>query len=416
MRATARRPFIPAEAALARLTFTFTVAAGQTSPDLDYASQQALTLGDGMIQDAAGNAALLSLPATGSDGLATRKINCGTPVPMIVGVSAALPAGAYGTGTAIPITVTFSEPVTVTGAPQLQLALNVGSGATAIYTGGSGAATLTFTYTPVLGQGSPDLDYASTAALTLNGGTIEDAAGNAALLTLPATGSDGLASRKLIVAQLPLAVQQAVLTASDGAVLSELGYSVAISGNTVVVGAAGGHAAYVFTESGSGWANMTQVAKLTASDGNAYAGGQFGASVAISGNTIVVGAPGQGEGAAYVFSEPASGWTNMTQTAELTASDGALNPPTGIGANFGDAVAISGNTVVVGAIRHGRRQQRTGRGLCLHGAPLRMGEHDPDRQAHRIGWLGERPVRLVDFDQRQHGGGRVLRLRTRTGG
>ena len=88
-------------------------------------------------------------------------------------------------------------------------------------------------------------------------------------------------------------------------------------------------AAYVFTEPGSGWANMTQTAKLTASDG--AADDRFGDSVSISGNTVVVGAPNatvggnSGQGAAYVFTEPGSGWANMTQTAKLTASDGAAD-------------------------------------------------------------------------------------------
>ena len=71
--------------------------------------------------------------------------------------------------------------------------------------------------------------------------------------------------------------------------------------------------------------------------------------MAISGNTIVVGAGGttvQGnphQGAAYVFVQPANGWTNMTQTAELAASDGY------VGDDFGASVAISGNTLVAGA-------------------------------------------------------------------
>ena len=99
---------------------------------------------------------------------------------------------------------------------------------------------------------------------------------------------------------------------------------------------------------------FVQEAKLTASDGTADDG--FGVSVAISGNTVVVGAPWTpfnpdtwepGPGAAYVFAEPGSGWATMTQTAELTASDGAA------GDGFGVSVSISGNTVVVGA--RGRR-------------------------------------------------------------
>ena len=115
----------------------------------------------------------------------------------VTGVSSTQPSGTYGAGSAIPITVTFNEPVTVSGMPQL--ALNAGCGATASYTGGSGTATLTFTYTVAAGQNSSDLDYMSIAALALSGGTIEDAAGNAATLTLPALCTDGLAAKNIVI-------------------------------------------------------------------------------------------------------------------------------------------------------------------------------------------------------------------------
>ena len=148
----------------------------------------------------------------------------------------------------------------------------------------------------------------------------------------------------------PVVQQLADLTASDGAPNDELGASVAISGNTVVAGEPGCPsgcnfvgAAYVFVQSGTGWANMTQTAKLTASDG--VAGNAFGFAVSISGETIVVGAHGSngGRGAAYVFVEPATGWANMTETAKLTASDSTANEL------VGRSVSISGNTVVAGA-------------------------------------------------------------------
>jgi len=149
-------------------------------------------------------------------------------------------------------------------------------------------------------------------------------------------------------------VQLAELTASDGAPGDTFGSSVSISGNTVVVGAPNSNnfrgAAYVFEKPERGWETMTQTAKLTASDGP-YA--KFGSSVAISGNTIVVGAPCQPvfgrsksndfKGAAYVFVKPASGWADMTPTAKLSASDGAP------GDFMGLSVGISGNTIVVGA-------------------------------------------------------------------
>ena len=157
-------------------------------------------------------------------------------------------------------------------------------------------------------------------------------------------------------------VQQAELSASDGAKNDGLGFAVAVSGNTIVAGApfhkvganARPGAAYVFTMPASGWANATQSAELTASDG--ASGDELGYSVATSGNTIVAGAPEhkvgakEEQGAAYVFTMPASGWANATQSAELTASDGGTRDL------LGDAVAVSGNTIVAGARFHRAHQ------------------------------------------------------------
>jgi hypothetical protein len=120
----------------------------------------------------------------------------------------------------------------------------------------------------------------------------------------------------------------------------------------VVDGNSSQGAAYVFVEPSGGWENMTQTAKLTASDGVAYA--FFGIATAFSGNTIVVGAQfsnDQGPGKAYVFVEPKGGWANRTQTAELTASNGVPYD------YFGFAVAVSSNIVVVGG------------GQCIEGCP-----------------------------------------------
>lgn len=146
--------------------------------------------------------------------------------------------------------------------------------------------------------------------------------------------------------------QLAELTSSDGQPGDEIGISVAVCGSTVVVGASELNAstfgaAYVFVKGAGGWANMTQTAKLTASD--AAPGAIFGSSVACSGSTIVVGAPhatvgsNQYQGEAYVFVEPSGGWVDMTETARLTSADGEGND------FFGYAVAESENTIVVGA-------------------------------------------------------------------
>jgi len=137
--------------------------------------------------------------------------------------------------------------------------------------------------------------------------------------------------------------------ASDAAADDFFGSSVAVSGDTAVVGANGeddagsnSGSAYVFVRSGTVW---TQQAKLTASDAAAF--DNFGRSVAVSGDTAVVGAylddhaGGTDAGSAYVFIRIGAVWM---QQAKLIASDAAAVD------NFGFSVAVSGDTAVVGAI------------------------------------------------------------------
>ena len=140
--------------------------------------------------------------------------------------------------------------------------------------------------------------------------------------------------------------QQAKLTASDATALDRFGYSVAVSGNTAIIGAdedcdAGDKSgsAYVFTRDGTG--SWTQQAKLNASDAAAY--DHFGSSVAVSGYTTVIGAPSgdRGCGTAYVFTRDPSG--SWTQQAKLTASDAAVERW------FGCSVTASGDLALIGA-------------------------------------------------------------------
>jgi hypothetical protein len=148
--------------------------------------------------------------------------------------------------------------------------------------------------------------------------------------------------------------QEGELSARHGASGEEFGESVAVSSNTIVVGTPNyvvgsteDGAVHVFTRPASGWAHAVQTAVLTVRGGQSEE--LFGHSVAISGETIVVGAPfrgvanGTGEGAAYVFVKPASGWRSATQTAKLTPRAGDRSE------FFGESVAISGNTIVGGA-------------------------------------------------------------------
>jgi hypothetical protein len=130
--------------------------------------------------------------------------------------------------------------------------------------------------------------------------------------------------------------------ADDAAAGNMFGSSVAISGNTAIVGSplrAGGGAAYIFRDNGAG--DWVQIDRITAD--NAIAGDEFGYSVAIDGNTAVVGAwkRGASAGAAYVFRDNGSG--DWTQIGSLTANDAAM------GDQFGVSVAISGSTAMVGA-------------------------------------------------------------------
>ena len=141
------------------------------------------------------------------------------------------------------------------------------------------------------------------------------------------------------------------LTAADGAANDFFGFSLALSGSTLVVGAwnhkvganSGQGAAYVYTQNGSSW---NQSAELTASDGAGNTG--FGIDVSVSSSTIVVGEYAFYGGsvplpAAYVFSPQGANWV---QSAELHAADEVP------GDDFGSEVAVSGSTIVVGADAH----------------------------------------------------------------
>jgi hypothetical protein len=140
--------------------------------------------------------------------------------------------------------------------------------------------------------------------------------------------------------------EEAKLTATDGAAGNWFGHSVALDGDTAVVGAYQAYgsdqnsgAAYVFVRSGTIW---VQVAKLVASGG--AAGDQFGVSVAVDGDTVLVGANAYGSysGAAYVFVRDGANWI---QQAQLLPSDGES------GDNFGNSVALDGDTALVGSLK-----------------------------------------------------------------
>lgn len=142
--------------------------------------------------------------------------------------------------------------------------------------------------------------------------------------------------------------QQQELTASDGQLLDNFGFSVSVSGNTAVIGMQIANdlpgklsSAYVFVRNGTSW---TQQQELNASDETVN--DAFASAVSISGDIVVAGAAAKsvgansGQGSAYVFVRSGGAWT---QQQELTSSDGAAADA------FGSAVAINGNTAIVGA-------------------------------------------------------------------
>lgn len=148
-------------------------------------------------------------------------------------------------------------------------------------------------------------------------------------------------------------IRQSILSAPDAEALDEFGWSVAISKQFLVIGARNADpefnsnrltdagAVYIFERQGGFWSQTT---KLMAKD--IKPGDSFGTSVAIDRDTVVIGAPGhdladeKDAGAVYIFVHTEQGWI---QQAKITADDPQSED------NFGCSVAIDGNTVVVGA-------------------------------------------------------------------
>jgi mRNA-degrading endonuclease HigB of HigAB toxin-antitoxin module len=247
---------------------------------------------------------------------------------------------------------------------------------------GTNAANSLFTYssTPLAaleayiksGNTGPSDDFGYSVALSgdtaVVGAPAEDSS-TTGVNSTPNQSAPGAGAAYVFVRSGGVWTQQAYLKASNTSLGDDFGWSVAVAGDTVVVGAvdeassttgvnstpnestSNAGAAYVFTRSGGVW---TQQAYLKAS--NTGVGDRFGHSVAVVGDTVVVGAAfedssttginstadesASNAGAAYVFTRSAGVWT---QQAYLKASN------TGVNDRFGGEVAVAGDTVVVGA-------------------------------------------------------------------
>jgi hypothetical protein len=320
----------------ATLTFDYTVAVGDTTSggDLDYASTTALTLNGGTIKDSGtGVDAILTLAAPGTAGSlgANKNIVIDTTVAVITGISSTQPNGSYGFGTLIPITITFSQPVLVTGVPQL--ALNDGPSALANYSSGSGTVSLTFNYTVGAGDFTPDLDYASTTALSLNGGTIVDQAnGGNATLTLPAPGATGSlgANKNLAIDALPAQATNVTSTTADGSygfgnlITITVGFSkaVTVTGTPQLALNSGGSAVASY---GSGSGTKTLTFQYSVGLGDLSADLDYTSTTALTG-TI----EDQASGVNAALTLPAPGATGSLGANKNIAVDGRPAQPSNI--------------------------------------------------------------------------------------
>jgi hypothetical protein len=164
------------------LNFVYTVQAGDTSADLDYASTAALVLNGGTIRSAGVVDAVLTLPATGgaSSIAGQHAIVVDGIAPTVVSVT--VPAdGTYIAGQQLDFTVDYNEAVTVDtsgGTPRIAITLDVGGTAYADYVSGSSTTALVFRYTVAAGQADPN-GIALAGTIDLDGGAIHDAVGNA---------------------------------------------------------------------------------------------------------------------------------------------------------------------------------------------------------------------------------------------
>ncbi len=267
-----------------------------------------------------------------------------TPAARVINVTSPQTNGTYAGGS-ITINVTFDHNVTVTGSPRLQLTSGL-----ATYTSGSGTSTLVFTYAISFGDNSPDLDYASTGALTLNGGTINDPAG-AANRTLPSIGAAGsLATNKnlVIAATSPALTITANRAFSNGGIVFTYAFARDVTGFTAGDITVGNAAAGAFTGSGSTYTLAvtpiaegtvsTSVAASAASDIYAYpsAAGSGSATYDVTSPTVTITpsaaavTTGSSFSAVFQFSEAVAGFS----AAGVGASGASVGSVSGSGSTY----------------------------------------------------------------------------------
>jgi hypothetical protein len=252
--------------------------------------------------------------------------------------------GLFGTS------VSISGSVIVIGAANEAIGQNQGQGAAYIYVKPKSGWKTTSRFTAKLTSSDGATSDRFGSSVSLDGSTLVIGAPNASV-----NGNQGQGTGYVFIKPpggWKSGAQTAKLTSSDGESSDFFGSAASVSADTIAVGAYGHNqqqgGAYVFVKPPGGWSSMSQSAKLTASDG--HPGDEIGVDVSIDGNTVAVGARfavvhGQQQGAAYIFLEPTGGWKgSIKQTAKLTASDGEA------GDWFGQSVSLSRATMAIGAL------------------------------------------------------------------
>src|SRR5581483_9131533 len=185
-------------------------------------------LSSGTLSDGAHTATIRATDGAGNHSDATYTWTVDTAPPTVANVTATNPDGPYDAGKTIHVHATFSENVTVaTAGGTPTLTLNTTPIESAVYAGGSGTSTLTFDYT--IQAGDNTAGKLDTSALVLHGGTIRDAATNAATLTLPSGQS--LSDNSAIVVDTTPPAAPTVTSPADGSTTGA-GTTVSLSGES----------------------------------------------------------------------------------------------------------------------------------------------------------------------------------------
>jgi DNA/RNA endonuclease G (NUC1) len=207
------------------LLFRYPVVTGNDDPD-GITVGSAFEANGGTIKDAAGNDALTTLNGVGS----TTGVKVDAIAPSVS--TSSIPAnGTYVAPQNLSFTVTYSEAVVVTGVPYVGVTLNTGGAVQAGYVSGSGTATITFRYTVV--AGNEDTDGITVApSITLNAGTIKDAAGNDAATAVTFASTAGV----LVDAIAPSSSSSTVPASGTYSAGQTLNYSVTFTEPVFVIG------------------------------------------------------------------------------------------------------------------------------------------------------------------------------------